>query len=68
MTFVGTEWSHPLERHLIPALEREYGTNHRVVVRARRAAEDLEEEKMENLRRAMERLNWFRAEEEGEGE
>lgn len=65
MTFVGSEWSHPVERALIPWLEREYGPNHRVVHRARREAEHLREEKYAEVARVMERLE--RNGEEGVG-
>jgi hypothetical protein len=41
--YVGSEWSNAIERVLIPSLEREYGPNHRVVVQARRAAEERDE-------------------------
>jgi hypothetical protein len=56
-TFVGSEWIDPLERHLIPSLEREYGPNDRVVRRARRHARDLRDEQYEKIARDMERLD-----------
>src|SRR5262245_16207054 len=54
-TYVGTEWSWPVERHLIPSLEREYGPHHRVVARARKYAAEIREEKYKELGRTMRR-------------
>ena len=53
VTFVGSEWSQPIERALIPHLEREYGANHRVVHEARRHAEQLQDARLEELSREM---------------
>lgn len=55
-TIVGSEWTDPADKHLIPSLEREYGANHRVVQRARRYREDLRQEKFESIARKMKLL------------
>lgn len=55
-TLIGSEWNDPSERHLIPSLEREYGPDHRVVHRARRYAEDLRQEKYEEVAGEMARI------------
>ena len=55
--FIGSEWSRPAERHLIPSPEREYGPNHRVVRKARRYAARLREESYEDLAAAMDSLS-----------
>ena len=52
------EWSDPVERYLIPALERDYGPNHRMVHSARRAAKELQEEKLERVRQVQQKLEW----------
>jgi hypothetical protein len=51
--YVGSEWRDAIERVLIPSLEREYGPNHRVVVQARRAAEERDEAWLERIIREM---------------
>jgi hypothetical protein len=53
LEIIDSEWRNPLDRHLIPALEREYGPSHRVVHRARRHAAQMREAEQEELRQAM---------------
>ena len=45
------------ERQLIPSLERESGSNHRVVSRTRRRAEELRQEELERIAREIARLD-----------
>jgi hypothetical protein len=54
--FIDSEWSDPLERHLIPSLEREYGANHRVVREARRYEEQLRDEQRRKIQEDLKRV------------
>lgn len=58
--FFGSERSQAdsVEEILIPRLEREHGANHKFVRDARRRADELREAELEQLRRALENLDW----------